>query len=121
MYWCFHCYAINARPAGPCGRCGRSVEGPADLSYEDRLVWVLRHPDGDRAIMAARVLAQRRARAAVPALRAVLADGRDPYLAAEALGSIIAIEGPGQIRELLAELAASDSFMVATVAKRALA
>jgi HEAT repeat protein len=97
------------------------VEGLADLSYEDRLIWALRHPDGDRAIMAARVLGQRRARAAVPALRAVVVDGRDPYLAAEALRNLVAIEDPGQIRELLEGLASSDSFMVATVAKRALA
>ncbi len=121
MYWCFHCYAINPRPTGPCERCGRSVQAPEGLSYEDRLVWVLRHPDGDRAINAARILGQRRAGAAAPALRAVVADGRDPYLAAEALRSLIAIEGRDQIRELLQELAASDSFMVATVAKRALA
>ncbi len=121
MYWCFHCYAINPRRTGPCERCGRSVEGSADLSYEDRLIWALRHPDGDRAIMAARILGQRRARMAVPALRAVVADGRDPYLAAEALRSLVAIEGSGQIRELLEELAVSDSFMVAAVAKRALA
>ncbi len=121
MYWCFHCYAINPRSTGPCVRCGRPVEGPAHLSHEDRLVWALRHPDGDRAIVSARTLGRLRARAALPTLRAVIADGSDPYLAAEALASLIAIEGPDQIRELLVELAASDSFMVAMVAKRGLA
>ncbi len=121
MYWCFHCYGINPLPTGPCERCGRSVEAPAGLSYDDRLAWVLRHPDGDRAIVAARVLGQRHARGAVPALRAVISDGRDPYLAAEALRSLIAIEGSDRIHELLEGLAACDSFMVAAVAQRALA
>jgi hypothetical protein len=97
------------------------VQFPEGLTYEDRLVWALHHPDGDRAMVAAQILGQRRAAVAAPALRAVATDGGDPYLAAEALRSLIAIEGSDQIRELLDEPAACDSFMVAGVAARALA
>ena len=45
--------AVSPRASGPCVRCGRPVEGPPGLSYDDRLVWALGHPDGDRAVLAA--------------------------------------------------------------------
>jgi hypothetical protein len=40
--------------------CGRRVEGPSDLSYDDRLIWTLRHPD----------------RSALPALRDAVEEER---------------------------------------------
>ena len=56
MFWCYRCYALSAHPSGPCRACGEPVEAPAELSYVDGLIWALRHPDGDRAIVAARTL-----------------------------------------------------------------
>ncbi len=53
MHWCYYCYVVNPGSTGPCIGCGRPVEGPSDLSYDDRLIWTLRHPDGDRAVLAA--------------------------------------------------------------------
>ena len=51
VFWCFHCYARNEHPNGPCSTCGEPVEAPASLSYVDSLIWALRHPDGDRALI----------------------------------------------------------------------
>jgi len=59
MYWCFYCYGVNAVDGGPCAHCGRPIESPAGLSYHERLIWALGHPDGDRAITAARTLGAR--------------------------------------------------------------
>lgn len=121
MHWCFYCYAVNPRAQGPCVRCGRPVQAPPGLSYDDELVWALRHPDGDRARLAAQLLAARRARSALPALREVVDEGRDPFLAVEALRSAIEIAGSNELRAWLEQLAQCDSFMVADVAQRALA
>jgi len=121
MHWCYHCYAPNPRPAGPCVRCGRELEGPTDLSYDQRLIWTLGHPDGDRAVLAAQSLGARRARSALPALRRAVDEDRDPYLAVAALRSAVAIAGCDELREWLEQLARSDSFMVREVAQRALA
>jgi hypothetical protein len=120
MYWCFSCYALNPRAEGQCVRCGRPVEGPPDLSYDDRLVWALGHPDGDRAVLAAQTLGVRGARSALPALRKVVDENRDPFLAVAALRSAIAIAGRDELRGWLQGLARSDSFMVRAVAQREL-
>lgn len=120
MYWCFYCYAINPRTGGPCTRCGRPVEGPANLSYDDRLVWTLGHPDGDRAVLAAQTLGRRGVRAALPALRKTVEEERDPFLAVAALRSAIAIAGPDELCDWLAQLALRDSFMIRAVADAAL-
>ncbi|MGO9974894.1 MAG: HEAT repeat domain-containing protein [Solirubrobacteraceae bacterium] len=119
-YWCFHCYGINASASGPCQHCGHPVQGPENLSHERRLIWALRHPDGERAVLAARTLGDLRVREASPALAALIRQDRDPYLAAQALRSLVEIEGIEQLRPLLIELAGCDSFMVARIASGAL-
>jgi hypothetical protein len=64
-------------------------------------MWTLGHPDGDRAVMAARILGVRRSSDASPALRQAVTAGRDPYLAVEALRSLIAIDGVEPLRAWL--------------------
>jgi len=121
MYWCYHCYAVNPRSTGPCVRCRGPVDGPPGLSYDDRLIWALGHPDGDRAVMAAQTLGARGVRSALPALRRAVEEDRDPYLAVAALRGAIAIAGPDELHDWLEQLAHSESFMVREVAQRAIA
>lgn len=120
MHWCFHCYGVNPEPRGPCVHCGREIAAPAGLSYVDQLIWALGHPDGDRAIMAARTLGARRAPQAAARLREVARGGPDPFLAAEALRSLVAIEGVEALRPLLIELAEHGPLLIARVARGAL-
>jgi hypothetical protein len=121
VYWCFHCYAVNRRDTGACVRCGHSIAPPHGLSYDDQLVWALGHPDGDRAIVAAGILGVRRARSAMPALRRVVDDDRDPFLAVAALRSAIAIADPGELDDWLQALAREErSFMVRGTARETL-
>jgi len=121
MYWCFHCYAVNPHPCGPCVRCGQEVKVPEELSWDERLIWALDHPDSDRAMLAAGTLGRRRSAKALPALRRVVDERSDPFLAVAALRSAIAIAGASELREWLTQLASCDSFMVRDVAARALA
>jgi HEAT repeat protein len=120
VYWCFHCYAPNPQPSGPCVRCGREVAAPAHITDEWRLVWALRHPDSDRAMLAAKTLGKRRATGALPTLREIVQEGFDPFLAAQALRSAIEIAGVHELADWLAELTHSRSFMVREVASSAL-
>jgi HEAT repeats len=120
MHWCHCCYAVNPRPDGRCVRCGEPVEGPSWLSFDDQLVWALGHPDGDRAVLAAQTLGVRRVPSALPALRRVVDEDRDPFLAVAALRSAIAIAGREELRAWLETLAKCESFMVREEAQRAL-
>jgi HEAT repeats len=121
VFWCFHCYAVNDHPSGPCDACGEPVEAAAGLSWIGSLIWALRHPDGDRALLAARTLGRLRARQSVPALREAVEAGNDVYLRAAALGSLIAIEGVEPLRTWLEELSRVPPFLVRDLARRALA
>jgi HEAT repeat protein len=121
VFWCFHCYAVNDHPTGPCDVCGDPVEAPAGLSWVGSLIWALRHPDGDRALLAARTLGRLRARESVPALRDAVEAGSDVYLRAAALRSLIAIEGVEPLRPWLDELSRVPPVMVRDAARRALA
>lgn len=121
MYWCFHCYAINDHPAGPCDVCGEPVEAPDDLSWTGSLIWALRHPDGDRALLAAQTLGRLRVRESAPALREAVETGKDVYLRAAALCSLVEIEGAEPLRPWLDELAQVAPLAVRDIARRALA
>ena len=121
MFWCFHCYAVNDHPSGPCRACGQPVEAPAGLPYADRLIWTLRHPDGDRAVVAAKTLGRLQARESVPALREAVEAGPDILLRAEALRSLIVIEGVEPLRPWLDALSRDAPFNVRAIAQEALA
>lgn len=120
MFWCFRCYALNDHPRGPCDACGEPVEAPAGLSRIDILIWALRHPDGDRAVLAAGTLGRLRAREGVPALHAAVEASGDIFLRAEALRSLIAIEGVEPLRSWLAKLARVPPVNVQDIARQAL-
>lgn len=121
MFWCFHCYAVNDHPRGPCVVCGEPVEPPEGLSWTDSLIWALRHPDGDRALLAARTLGRLKARESVTALRAAAEAGADIYLRAEALRSLIVIEGAGPLRPWLERLGRDAPVILRDIARQALA
>ena len=120
MYWCFHCYAPNPSPTGPCVRCGTEVAATPGITDEQRLVWTLHHPDGDRALLAAQTLGSRRAAAALPVLQHIVDEALDPYLSAAAVSSAVQIAGVGTIADWLEKLAVGNSFMVREAAHRAL-
>ena len=116
-WFCFPCYARNPHAIGPCERCGESIEPPHPLSYDERLIWALDHPLPGTAITAAQVLGVRRPAAAAGPLRSAVERQRDPYLAAEALRSLVAIEGVDATRPLLRRLAADGPLLLRRVAR----
>ncbi|MBO0824438.1 MAG: HEAT repeat domain-containing protein [Actinobacteria bacterium] len=120
MFWCFHCYKVNDHPAGPCDSCGEPVEAPEGISRAEGLAWALRHPDGDRAVLAAKILGQLRTPESIPALREAAESGLDIYLRAEALRSVIAIEGADTLGLWLQELSRSGPMNVRAIARQAL-
>lgn len=120
MFWCFHCYALNDYPTGRCYACGDAIEAPAGLPRSESLIWALHHPDGDRAVLAARILGRLRVRESVQALRETAQGGKDIFLRAEALRSLIVIEGAEALRPWLDELSIVGPFNVRAIARQAL-
>jgi hypothetical protein len=120
-FYCWRCYAANDRPRGACSRCGGEIAAPPEADYVDLLVWSLRHPLVERRMIAAQVLGQRREPRARDRLQELAEDPADPYLAAQALSALIAIDGVGPHRRLLERLAQLGAPMVKRVATKALA
>ncbi|MGH3214614.1 MAG: HEAT repeat domain-containing protein [Trebonia sp.] len=78
------------------------------------------HPDGDRAVQAAKTLGRLRARESIPALRATAESGKDIYLRAAALRSLIDIEGARPLRSWLERLSQDAPYNLRNIALRAL-
>ena len=117
VWFCFRCYARNPRSEGACDECGEPIEPPRELTYDERLIWALDHPLSGTAITAACLLGVRRTAAASEPLRRIVEAYRDPYLAARALQSLVAIEGVGPTRPLLRQLAAGGPLLLRHVAR----
>lgn len=69
------------------------------------LLWALDHPLPDRRMLAAELLGRRRENRAVTPLLALALDPSDPFLAAEAVRSVVAITGVDAVRTTLERLA----------------
>ncbi|MGO9882092.1 MAG: HEAT repeat domain-containing protein [Solirubrobacteraceae bacterium] len=118
-HYCWRCYATNNEPAGRCRSCGGPIAQPATATWTDQLIWALGHPLPGRQMIAAQILGRRREIRAAEPLRE-LVDKADPYLAAQALQSLVLIVGVPAIRDLLDRLARTGSPAVCRVAQRAL-
>ena len=118
-YYCWHCYARNSEATSACRVCGESIESPPATSYTDQLIWALGHPLAGRQMIAAQILGQRRERAAERPLRELVERG-DPFLAAQALHSLVLIVGVDDLRDLLQALVGSAPPAVSRVASIAL-
>jgi len=79
---------------------------PDSRTYEEKLIAALRGPPPDRRILAARILARLRSRAAIRTLEAIAREREDPYVAAEAARALAAID-PDQ--PVVAEIARGGS------------
>jgi hypothetical protein len=103
-YYCWCCYGVNERSAGACVACGAQIAAPTGASYVELLLWELGHPLPDRQMIAAEVLGRLGDRRACAPLSRLVSEAADPYLAAQALRSLIAIDGVARHRSLLERL-----------------
>lgn len=116
--YCPACYAVNAAGATHCERCGATLL--TEESFDERLVWALRHPDTETAILAAQVLGARRSRSAVPALLEAT-ESDDPYRAAAAARALRFFTDDDRAVTRLRRLVRSPSVVVRRAAEAALA
>jgi len=103
-----------------CRKCGAPLRQSASETYEEKLIWALRHPEPTTPIRAATILGERRALAAVEPLIAVALSTPDFYLqeaAAVALGQI----GDRRAQPCLERLSCEGAIRVRLAAQRALA
>jgi len=120
VYYCFACYATNERERGRCRECGAEISAPKETGYDELLVWALDHPVRSIATNAAGILGARQTRAAATRLRQLATEGSDPYLAAVALRSVVAIEGLSETRDLLLRLRRTAPVLVRATAEKLL-
>jgi hypothetical protein len=112
--FCTHCWAQNSMAATTCHACGAALASSADngISYLDKLLVALRHPEPETRVRAAAILGGvaepsdvRVIRALVAAL-ALDAPGETPHdaglqaAAARSLGQLAACTASAQLREL---------------------
>jgi hypothetical protein len=120
-YYCWHCYAKTEQRQGACRRCSRPIEAPAGTSYLEQLVWALDHPLGEVRLFAVQTLGAQRERTASDRLRRLALESPDPYVAAEAVRSLVSIEGLEDARDVLEHVAETGAAPARRAATDALA
>jgi HEAT repeat protein len=119
-YYCWHCYGESVLSRGPCERCGRPIEAPEATTYLERLLWALDHPLGEIRLFAVQALGARRDRSAAGRLRELATETRDPYVAAEAVRSLVLIEGEENVRDVLERVIETGTAPARRAAREAL-
>jgi len=117
--YCPICWS-EAEDNGRCPECGGSVRRSVSETYEEKLIWALRHPEPTTPVRGATILGERRALAAVEPLIAVALSTPDFYLqeaAVVALGQI----GDKRAQPYLERLSREGAIRVRLAARRALA
>lgn len=99
-----------------CVHCGGEISAPPSATETERLLWATRHPDPDVGIMAAKRLGTQGDPAAIPALRGLVEDALDPYVAAEALRSLLILSSDTAEKALLQRLQSSGPVLLRKVA-----
>lgn len=102
QWFCPACWAPVAEHDETCPSCDRDLRDYAGWSYELKLRRALSHPIAEQRSMAARILGELRAVAAVPDLMELAARARDPYPAAEAVRALAQIGTDASLRGLRA-------------------
>lgn len=116
--YCPACYAVNPYAATACERCGAVLV--TEEAYDERLIWALRHPDTETAVLAAELLGARGARRAIgPLLEATRSS--DPYRAAAAARALGAFVDEPRVARRLRQLADDGPAIVRRAAAAALA
>ena len=119
-YYCWTCYGRNDKDGGVCEHCGHEISPPVTASTAQRLEWAIRHPDPDVAILATRRLSVEGDETSLPFIRAVIANPPDPYVAAEALRSLLALSDIDTERGLVERLAETGPLLLRHIASAAL-
>lgn len=112
--FCPDCFAVEPWDAETCAACGALLE--RDDRYDDRLIWALGHPDTERAMLAADLLARRATAAAIGPLIELTAV-REPYRAAAAARALAAFDDD-RARAFVRRLHAHPSFLVRQAVSR---
>ena len=82
---------MNPWESTRCERCGSVLETPRD--FDAGLLWALDHPDTESAMLAARLLGERRTASAIEPLGRLSRLRDDPYRAAAAVRALVAFSG----------------------------
>ena len=84
--FCPTCYARNRWESARCEGCGSLLVTPRD--FDAALVWALDHPDTESAMLAARLLGERKTPSAIEPLGRLSRLRDDPYRAAAAVRAL---------------------------------
>ncbi len=107
---CPACYAINAWARATCERCGAPLQTTRD--FDAGLIWALDHPDTATAMLAARVLAERRQVQAIEPLARLARREGDPYRAAAAVRALRSFQGHSAADAAISEARRHPSVIV---------
>ncbi len=116
-FYCPNCWKEIPEETIRCPACGTDIPHFwSSLSYEDKLIHALGHPEPTTVIRAAWILGERKTTRAVPSLIHLIGRTKDPYIIREAARTLAKIGTPPS-RKALEQLARHPVSMIRREAK----
>jgi HEAT repeat protein len=106
-FFCTQCWEEIEKDATFCARCGANQEQLGQEPFVRKLIRALDHPEPETPVRAAYVLGELKVREAVPKLRRVIRQSKDPFLRAASIRALGKI-GAATSSELTAALSNSE-------------
>jgi len=107
-FFCTRCWQEIGETIACCPHCGANQEQLGQESFVRKLIRALHHPEPETPVRAAYVLGELNAREAVPELKQVIGNSKDPFLRAAAIRALGKIGGVTS-SELSAALSSSET------------
>ena len=116
-FYCPNCWEEIPEKTTRCPACGMDIPRFwSSMSYEEKLIHALGHPEPNTVMRAAWILGERKTIRAVPALIHLIDQTKDPYIAREAAQALAKIGTP-PCRQALKRLTRHPVSMVRREAK----
>jgi len=106
-FFCTRCWQEIGEETASCPHCGANQEQLGQESFVRKLIRALHHPEPETPVRAAYVLGELKAKEAVPELKQVIGNSKDPFLRAAAIRALGKIGGV-TFSELTAALSNSE-------------
>jgi HEAT repeat protein len=107
-FFCTQCWEEIEEMTGSCPCCGANQQELGQESFVRKLIRAFHHPEPETPVRAAFVLGELKATEAVPPLKRIIAESKDPFLRAAAIRALGKIGGVTS-SELSAALSSSET------------
>ena len=120
IFYCMNCWAEIAEDCGSCPKCGAFQEELLKEDFNQKLIRALSHPEPETVLRAIEIIGNRKCNEAMPFLKNIITEHRDPFRTAQALEAFLKLESPNKIEFIREYTDQKYGFIIAKKARELL-